>query len=198
MEFLLTPLREGRQYPSWYTAAKQSISTHAPAGGATRTRSVDRCAAHNFYSRPCGRGDIIARIKPGNSNISTHAPAGGATSWQRSRESSRCYFYSRPCGRGDERQIKAMSVTAPFLLTPLREGRPVLHVPHDVAAYFYSRPCGRGDIVSSSLMSNMPHFYSRPCGRGDVRGLIPWDKKNANFYSRPCGRGDAVWRRPGG
>ena len=55
------------------------ISTHAPAGGATRPgeRGVDD--GKNFYSHPCGRGDfdrVIAWRIGGN-------------------------FYSRPCGRGD-------------------------------------------------------------------------------------------------
>ena len=56
---------------------------------------------YHFYSRPCGRGDIIARIKPGNSNISTHAPAGGATRRPEAPTRRKADFYSRPCGRGD-------------------------------------------------------------------------------------------------
>ena len=55
------------------------ISTHAPAGGATK---MD---VHHFY----------------HSVISTHAPAGGATSAEPRRPQNRVYFYSRPCGRGD-------------------------------------------------------------------------------------------------
>ena len=34
------------------------ISTHAPAGGATRLRQIDFGLTETyFYSRPCGRGD---------------------------------------------------------------------------------------------------------------------------------------------
>ena len=33
------------------------ISTHAPAGGATYNKLVDKAAVLDFYSRPCGRGD---------------------------------------------------------------------------------------------------------------------------------------------
>ena len=33
------------------------ISTHAPAGGATRCSLRRRRRIHHFYSRPCGRGD---------------------------------------------------------------------------------------------------------------------------------------------
>ena len=56
-EFLLTPLREGR--PIWLGKQYlgQKISTHAPAGGATR---VEQYTAEKLF-------------------ISTHAPAGGAT-----------------------------------------------------------------------------------------------------------------------
>ena len=56
-QFLLTPLREGRQL--------------------SRRSAIQRDC--NFYSRPCGRGDrnrLKERVK---NNISTHAPAGGAT-----------------------------------------------------------------------------------------------------------------------
>ena len=54
--FLLTPLREGRQ-------------THTP----------HTATSGNFYSRPCGRGDLIGNRYELVGYISTHAPAGGAT-----------------------------------------------------------------------------------------------------------------------
>ena len=79
-----------------------AISTHAPAGGATRLRRVHGDVALYFYSRPCGRGDAA---KAGENTaakfISTHAPAGGATV-------SGIEFIVGPIE---------------FLLTPLREGR---------------------------------------------------------------------------
>ena len=102
-----------------------SISTHAPAGGATQQQKSLRmhrlvflltplregrpCRASgcgilfvDFYSRPCGRGDRCAP-RPGGvlDEISTHAPAGGATVVE---------------------DVK--SGPTRFLLTPLREGRP--------------------------------------------------------------------------
>ena len=55
--FLLTPLREGRREGRRDGRRREAISTHAPAGGATRLWQL-RCAALG---------------------ISTHAPAGGAT-----------------------------------------------------------------------------------------------------------------------
>ena len=100
------------------------ISTHAPAGGATRKgaagnggqtiflltplregrrvhNEIARTRRH-FYSRPCGRGD--GEVAPADSVgviISTHAPAGGATASGGVPSCINAYFYSRPCGRGD-------------------------------------------------------------------------------------------------
>ena len=146
------------------------ISTHAPAGGATgdvdaaggyadrflltplregRPEPVRRVkSSGDFYSRPCGRGDFF-----------------------RAATESQClsYFYSRPCGRGDEHHLEALrlliisthapaggatraasailSWSSPFLLTPLREGRPECTALSRSRIYFYSRPCGRGDYL---------------------------------------------------
>ena len=100
------------------------ISTHAPAGGATlahrarkrrtrlflltplregrRRQAGGAEGGVNFYSRPCGRGD-----QRGGAWL---LPIG--------------YFYSRPCGRGDTVPFSVTAFRSPFLLTPLREGRP--------------------------------------------------------------------------
>ena len=78
----------------------------------------------DFYSRPCGRGDIMFMVTPhAQCGISTHAPAGGATMVCECQAAQiiisthapaggatvvlfDCVrriddFYSRPCGRGD-------------------------------------------------------------------------------------------------
>ena len=52
----------------------------------------------------CGRGDIENNVV--------------CTVW--------LYFYSRPCGRGDEIADAELTQRVKFLLTPLREGRPVV------------------------------------------------------------------------
>ena len=123
--FLLTPLREGR------------LVHAAPA----------QRNPGNFYSRPCGRGDMIGL----------------------QRAILYCYFYSRPCGRGDSEGEIVPAQSFLFLLTPLREGRPCL--PRRRAqrtANFYSRPCGRGDGYAGLYqVLHADDFYSRPCGRGD-------------------------------
>ena len=100
--FLLTPLREGRPARSARLHGP-SISTHAPAGGATRPRRRKRILQRSFlltplregrltmsdslkklqdfYSRPCGRGDPANKRERYRKMISTHAPAGGATNY---------------------------------------------------------------------------------------------------------------------
>ena len=174
-EFLLTPLREGRQNRAIQSPAATAISTHAPAGGAT--------GLFNMAGIP--------------TIISTHAPAGGATiapilqvigqilflltPLREGRlrhvgndDQSVLYFYSRPCGRGDlcgghaSGGHHAISTHAPaggatlaahdaliagglFLLTPLREGRRGRDDGVHIAANFYSRPCGRGDTSTVIL-----------------------------------------------
>ena len=125
------------------------ISTHAPAGGATACYHLFRRQGFNFYSRPCGRGDTRRSSKvDGSTFISTHAPAGGAT----------ITMY------GDIYEQQ------PFLLTPLREGRPtwLLVLRNETNEHFYSRPCGRGDIENNVVCTVWLYFYSRPCGRGDT------------------------------
>ena len=122
-KFLLTPLREGR--PS------------------SRTSSPGR---PDFYSRPCGRGDLVV-LRPVFVYEDFYSrPCGRGDSSQASSSSSILYFYSRPCGRGDIPKVGfnvplvIISTHAPaggatgylydtaaydslFLLTPLREGR---------------------------------------------------------------------------
>ena len=110
-----------------------------------------------------------------------------------------------------------LSTSVVFLLTPLREGRPVAtrailypakistHAPaggatllqlrrYTESEHFYSRPCGRGDHQLRLGHVRGLYFYSRPCGRGDGR-RIPPAPGAVYFYSRPCGRGDSWGRR---
>ena len=143
--FLLTPLREGRRIVLVALLSLLVISTHAPAGGATFVRSAPDRGRDDFYSRPCGRGDVHHRHGGRVGNISTHAPAGGATHCGLYRLLRADDFYSRPCGRGDR---QAFSLFLLFF-------------------HFYSRPCGRGDDLRPVFFRRAKYFYSRPCGRGD-------------------------------
>ena len=123
------------------------ISTHAPAGGATDCAYVSFAKPtgflltplregrpprrngplqpHNFYSRPCGRGDggrDAAHSR--KSSISTHAPAGGATGIPASRHSLSEIFLLTPLREGRLTMTVFPYLRQSFLLTPLREGRP--------------------------------------------------------------------------
>ena len=61
--FILTPLREGRLHGLCDPAHVPSISTHAPAGGATRCNTRVGLGLFDFYSRPCGRGDVWLMVR---------------------------------------------------------------------------------------------------------------------------------------
>ena len=122
--FLLTPLREGRLYRWYRKNGCGEISTHAPAGGATddlqsRITTMNRISTHapaggatilhcrharggqNFYSRPCGRGDLGGPLEAGIKNT----------------------FLLTPLREGRRGERVPRSVPFGFLLTPLREGR---------------------------------------------------------------------------
>ena len=99
--FLLTPLREGRHTAAAPVNPTSCISTHAPAGGATRGTSCPCLSLCNFYSRPCGRGDPTLMIGVINYELFLLTPL---------REGRRCTINEALNGRT-------------FLLTPLREGR---------------------------------------------------------------------------
>ena len=100
--FYSRPCGRGDAGQSWRNLYATRISTHAPAGGATKSRMLSLPSASNFYSRPCGRGDqlfwrlqivlhrfLLTPLREGRQDeiaglrcgfiISTHAPAGGAT-----------------------------------------------------------------------------------------------------------------------
>ena len=126
-KFLLTPLREGRLWAAMAVAATYFISTHAPAGGATIFCEESRRVWKNFYSRPCGRGDVIRSPELGASVISTHAPAGGATPAPPAYCSWIKRFLLTPLREGRPKTALQSPRCAIFLLTPLREGRLKAH-----------------------------------------------------------------------
>ena len=148
-QFLLTPLREGRPDAALQTDREDWISTHAPAGGATdgkfhipltqqeflltplregRPRAGGRNDGNedHFYSRPCGRGDFVGlQLVNVDHFISTHAPAGGATFAFSEEWDGLTKFLLTPLREGRPIAGRFFVNHASFLLTPLREGRPV-------------------------------------------------------------------------
>ena len=143
--FLLTPLREGRR---------------------TRT-ALPLLTLTNFYSRPCGRGDVHQYPDYAMADEFLLTPL---------RE-----------GRPTEAIIKIAETL--FLLTPLREGRPQ-HDQHETRVERISThaPAGGATNLDFSISQKI-NFYSRPCGRGDQCKISEF-RWNLHFYSRPCGRGD--------
>ena len=129
-------------------ALPRAISTHAPAGGATHGDAGTGVLLRNFYSRPCGRGDRVPISTLAETlTISTHAPAGGATQARPAPCRACSYFYSRPCGRGDETGAHGQKPGNQFLLTPLREGRPSHGSPKQVLKTFLLTPLREGRRV---------------------------------------------------
>ena len=96
--FLLTPLREGRLAAVCAKFPRYSISTHAPAGGATEQQHV--CGSDVLFlltplreGRP-GSGSMTCMYE----SISTHAPAGGATTPITRRRSANHISTHAPAG----------------------------------------------------------------------------------------------------
>ena len=78
-QFLLTPLREGRRSLRSCPGIFFHISTHAPAGGATRVVVIRSQLAHISTHAPAGGATALPAKPYAAISISTHAPAGGAT-----------------------------------------------------------------------------------------------------------------------
>ena len=77
--FLLTPLREGRLREEEKVILCRRISTHAPAGGATKAACHRHVGAVISTHAPAGGATIRENLSREIWRISTHAPAGGAT-----------------------------------------------------------------------------------------------------------------------
>ena len=82
LQFLLTPLREGRHHVPVGLLHFQDISTHAPAGGATGSADISPVTRFISTHAPAGGATRLATgLFSRPDLISTHAPAGGATDW---------------------------------------------------------------------------------------------------------------------
>ena len=149
-----------------------------------------------FYSRPCGRGDVVvAAVAAVRIRISTHAPAGGATKNGDVSLHCRYLFLLTPLREGRPISLQSCGASYPtFLLTPLREGRPVRAGRGRQLEYFYSRPCGRGDKKFLHQLEAQCDFYSRPCGRGDsTQRFRPQSRRKFLLTPLREGRLSPIW-----
>ena len=217
--FLLTPLREGRRSALYAETGAYTISTHAPAGGATPAivellpeiiqflltplregrPYIFHIKMQNmyFYSRPCGRGDIDRNASTYYTRkISTHAPAGGATHQHPGKQwAGRRISTHAPAG-GATVWSTNCTRTLSFLLTPLREGRPAHAAdPVTVREDFYSRPCGRGDEAKIVAFYGRGKFLLTPLREGRL-GLYRWDEKSEVISTHaPAGGATAIFHK---
>ena len=193
--FLLAPLREGRPFllclrpvPWPFLLAPLREGRHGSAV-------------------PSGGGLVI----------STHAPTRGATELFAAAQWSIFYFYSRPYARGDlevhhhERNLQR------FLLTPLREGRPMRPVPRSSQGVISTHAPTRGATGIRGSTSGRPRFLLTPLREGQLTLRTAWRARSAisthaptrgatlarrwsvpvvsNFYSRPYARGNRNYLR---
>ena len=131
----------------WYSShAAASISTHAPAWGATCAGRMSTTMRCSFLLTPLRRGrPVIHDRQRAAVRISTHAPAWGATK------------HCTPYFSKDEQ----------FLLTPPRRERPVKVVGQCTQDQFLLTPPHGGDEAYPSEIHRNPYFYSRPHVGGD-------------------------------
>ncbi len=190
--FQSTPLREGRLCRQFLGIDPESVSIHAPAGGATFDRRVDHLARgvsihapaggatvshggghrhHGFQSTPLreGRQGATLRISIGY-KVSIHAPAGGATFTLEMRQVP-FEFQSTPLREGRRARWTAVKAKGGFQSTPLREGR---HLNAAIAAMqgmFQSTPLreGRRALAMMPLDATRVSIHA-PAGGATVAG----------------------------
>ena len=195
--FLLTPLREGRHLTIKPWMPLVNISTHAPAGGATRTFQLMTLRSRNFYSRPCGRGDhddVIASTL--QILISTHAPAGGATrAWRKSATS--IPFLLTPLREGrPASSASPQTLDSTFLLTPLREGRlPRNQNKNQSNAISTHAPAGGATITGSARADYLKISTPAPAGGATPSPSARAAHRRQRFLLTPLREGRRSKRR---
>ena len=196
-----------------------TISTHAPAGGATGSRDAAHAAAADFYSRPCGRGDCTASTQAFAPCRFLLTPLREGRHTDHVGTAIAADFYSRPCGRGDLGDMRfdqndVISTHAPAGGATLQSSCWIRF-----SADFYSRPCGRGDKTAEVCFISAKQFLLTPLREGRRRACViifvpvaflltplregrrkPERRSQPEicyFYSRPCGRGDVSLQTSG-
>ena len=144
IQFLLTPLREGR------LVLQRLGGSHGK----------------NFYSRPCGRGDTIGQQREILCCYFYSRPCGRGDPRKRGGAGARLYFYSRPCGRGDLCQTGRSLCDTHFYSRPCGRGDLRRVNKCEALADFYSRPCGRGDDAGRAQEPMRFSFLLTPLREG--------------------------------
>ena len=189
IQFLLTPLREGRRHDQTFELAssnfysrpcgrgdecelkellKNKISTHAPAGGATAGARRRRYPGPISTHAPAGGAIAEADRRPHRPQISTHAPAGGATRGHRGDGRGRPISTHAPAGGAT---LFAQGVDGSWNIST--------HAPAGGATRG-AQPNGRAGVISTHA----------PAGGATIHPVFSANRIR-NFYSRPCGRGDS-------
>ena len=151
---------------TWTGVRPRDISTHAPAGGATSLCTDLSARAAYFYSRPCGRGDLLEQEREkGIKKISTHAPAGGATASAYKGGTQAGISTHAPAG-GATRLTAISPVPVLFLLTPLREGRPACIDGTKKVKAFLLTPLREGRPLTHTRLPPTSTFLLTPLREG--------------------------------
>ena len=155
-----------------------TISTHAPAGGATSPSRNTAVSASYFYSRPCGRGDT---------RTATNAH-------------KRRLFLLTPLREGRHILPQAtFVVNSGFLLTPLREGRHqhIDTLPEDLLISTHA-PAG-GATPNCPITSNPCIIFLLTPLREGRRAAASKHSHNANISTHAPAGGATIpqfWRCP--
>ena len=188
IEFLLTPLREGRLIGQPRKNGIVRISTHAPAGGATPKVGFNVPLVIISTHAPAGGATRTAPVIHPAQKISTHAPAGGATGLDASIEAAPVISTHAPAG-GATQGIRRDSPRLVFLLTPLREGRHrCLDFHHRRRNISTHAPAGGATASKTCTVSCVFVFLLTPLREGRLHGKTMNDLM-ASFLLTPLREG---------
>ena len=174
---------------------RRNVSIHAPARGATGPTGARSTAIACFNPRPRAGGDLSdLRVERRDVEVSIHAPARGATRACRSRRSGRYEFQSTPPRGGRPDRAAARQLDAMFQSTPPRGGR--LQMPSALSAArscFNPRPRAGGDRMLALVNATVSVSIHAPARGATVAILNPFQRAEnygagANPSANPAGK----------
>ena len=172
--FLLTPLREGR--PPIVLALSR--------------------IGNDFYSRPCGRGDVTdAPYTYTETEFLLTPLREGRRGAHRYRRRAKKHFYSRPCGRGDPSAGSPYTTPGQFLLTPLREGRRSMINTKHVLSVFLLTPLREGRRPWGRRGSTQNGFLLTPLREGRRGADVRHPRPQGISTHAPAGGATAIFHK---